>query len=318
MTTVGINREAGEEWRTSDSQIARLQDPDLKVAVIVSPGNPIDKTMDEKLLDGLEASLEDNPDLVILCDYVYANFVQEQYDNALERMPRNVVPFYAISKDFGLAGARVGATWIHPDGCLQRMLCSQPDRVAERVDARYESRHIDGRPTFYDRLVMDSAGVSFSHMAGISVPNQVLFALCALYPLVNPEEKTAYFDWLRGELRSRMNALYDGLGIPRDDACPLCASNYCTVVPLEEMARAQGPQVAGKFEDVSLWDFLLHLAHSRGTILMPAPAFGAGEKTVRICLTSLGTTEYRKVGRNIAETIGDYSLPTDCSHCQDS
>jgi aspartate/methionine/tyrosine aminotransferase len=82
------------------------------------------------------------------------------------------------------------------------------------------------------------------------------------------------------------------------------------------MALAQGPQVAREFAQVSLWDFLLHLAHSRGTIVMPAPAFGAGHKTVRICLTSLGTTQYRQVGRNIAEAIGDYSFPTACSHCE--
>lgn len=314
---IGINREAGYEWSTPESEIARLQDRDLKVVVIVSPGNPIDTTMDERLLDGLEAAVEENPNLIILCDYVYANFVQDRYDNALKRMPRNVVPFYAISKDFGLAGARVGAVWIHPDGCVESMLREQSDEVAGRVDARYETRHIEGRPTFYDRLVMDSVSVSFAHMAGISVPNQVLFALCALYPLVNPEEEAAYFAWLQKELRTRMSALYDGLGIPQDDALPLYASNYCTVVSLEEMASAQGPEVAREFRDVGLWDFLMHLAHSRGTIVMPAPAFGAGEKTIRICLTSLGTSEYREVGRNIAEAIGDYSFPTPCSHCPD-
>ncbi|MFP3904110.1 MAG: aminotransferase class I/II-fold pyridoxal phosphate-dependent enzyme [Armatimonadota bacterium] len=311
----GIRRTMEPECHTPHSELQKLDDPELKIVVIVSPGNPVDKTTDEALLDRLQQAVENNPDLVILCDYVYANFVSRQYDNALKRMPKNVVPFYAVSKDFGFAGARVGAVWVHEQSCLQNMLNEQADEVAQRVDEKYASRYIEDRPDFYSRLVMQSAGVSFSHMAGISVANQILFALCALHPLVNPDEASDYFGWLHSELQKRMAALYEGLGLPKQASCDVCESNYCALVPLEELAISQGPRVAREFEKVSLWNFLKHLAHSRGTIVMPAPVFGAEHKTVRICLTSLGTSQYREVGRNIAETIGDYTFPGPCDHC---
>jgi len=67
---------------------------------------------------------------------------------------------------------------------------------------------------------------------------------------------------------------------------------------------------------VGLWPFLKHLAHSRGTIIMPGPAFGGEAKSVRICLTSLGKSDCIRVGRNIAEAISDYSFPTPCPQCE--
>ena len=314
---VPIRRERSRNWEVVAEDLDELDDPAVKLLVIVSPGNPIDSTLDSQLLDHIEQVVKRRPELVILSDCVYANFIPRGVDNVMARMPTNVVPCYAPSKDFGLAGARIGVAWIHTDSVLDALLQAQPPDVAEAVDALYKTRWAGNRPSFYNRLVMDAAAVSFSHMSGISAPAQVLFTLCALLPVVAPDEAGSYFRWLRDELASRMAALYEGLGIEltrdRSDSC----SNYCTLVSLDEVAATQGPDCARAFSQVPLWDFLKHLAHSRGTIIMPGPAFGGEDRSARICLTSLGRTSYREVGRNIAEAISDYTFSTPCPQCDE-
>ncbi len=313
---IPIQRHREHLWEADQSALEALDDPELRLLVIVSPGNPVDTTLDEGLLTRIEQAVERNPDLVILCDYVYANFVETGYDNILRRAWPNVVPFYAPSKDLGLVGGRLGVAWIPTASPLNRRLLNLPAARAKKVDARYASRSPQRRPSFYDRLVMDGSHVSFSHMAGLPTPSQVLLALCMLFPLAAPDEAGHYFRWVRTELRGRMEALYDGLGMERESCTDVCRSNYCTLLPLDEVAANQGPRCAEAFARVPLWSFLEHLAHSRGTIIMPGPAFGGEAKSARICLTSLNKSAYRQVGRNIAEAVGDYTFPTPCQHCR--
>ncbi len=315
---VPVRRSRKRGWAVEEADLPQLDDPAVKFLVIVSPGNPVDTTLDSELLDYLEQLVSRRPELVILCDYVYANFVEGPFDNALVRMPRNVVPFYAPSKDFGLAGCRIGAAWIHPDSALDRLLQRMPPDLAREVDARYASRQPQDRPTFYDRLIMDSASVSFFHMAGLATPSQVLFTLCALFPLVAPHGAQDYFGWIRNELLERMAMLYDGLGLELGARQQMCCSNYCALISLDELAAAQDPACAEAFAKVDLWRFLQHLAHSRGTIIMPGPAFGGEPKSVRVCLTSLGKFAYHQVGRNIVEAIGDFTFSNPCPHCEQS
>jgi len=312
---VEIRRERSRNWQVVAEDLGKLADPAVKVLVIVSPGNPIDSILDSEFLDHIEGVVNRRPELVILSDNVYTNFIAPGADNAMARMPRNVIPFYAPSKDFGLAGARIGVSWIHTASVLDALLQQQAPEVAAEVDAFYKTRWAGGRPSFYNRLLMDAASVSFSHMSGLSGPAQVIFTLCALLPLMAPDEAASYFHWLREELAGRMAALYEGLGIELSgDRFDFC-SNYCTLVPLDEVAAAQGPECARAFSQVPLWDFLKHLAHSRATIIMPGPAFGGEDRSARICLTSLGKTSYREVGRNIAEAISDHTLSTPCPQC---
>lgn len=313
---IPIRRHREDMWEADEAGLDALEDPELRLLVIVSPGNPVDVTLDEELLARIEQAVEKNPDLVILCDYVYANFVEPGYDNALKRVPGNVIPFYAPSKDLGLVGARLGAAWIPTALPLGRRLQKMPRARAAKVDAPYVSRSPNRRPGFYDRLVMDSSQVSFAHMAGLPTPSQVLLALSLLFPLATPDSAGQYFKWVRTELRGRMEALYDGLGMERESCTSSCRSNYCALLPLDEIAANQGPRCAEAFASVPLWRFLEHLAHSRGTIIMPGTAFGGEERSARVCLTSLNRPAYRQVGRNIAEAIGDYTFPTQCPHCR--
>ncbi len=313
---VPLRRSPGRGWAVEEVDLVQLDDPAIKLVVAVSPGNPVDIPLHSECLGYLQQVVRRRPELVLLCDYVYANFVDRGFDNAAVRMPRNVIPFYSPSKDFGLAGCRIGATWIHRESALDERLRKMTSARAQEVDAKYAARHPEERPGFYERLVMDSAGVSFAHMAGLSTPNQVLFTLCALFPLVAPREAESYFGWVRKELRERMAALYEGLGLELAGRRDAAHSNYCAFISLDHVAATQGPSCAEAFARVGLWPFLKHLAHSRGTIIMPGPAFGGEAKSVRICLTSLGKSDCIRVGRNIAEAISDYSFPTPCPQCE--
>ncbi len=313
---VPIRRRRESDWHVAQDELAELDDPAVKLVVVVAPGNPVDITVDRNLLDYLEALVARRPDLTILCDYVYANFVPNGFDNELARMPKNVIPFYAPSKDYGLVGARIGAAWLHPECALERRLREMPEEIAREVDAKYNSRRPNGRPSFYDRVIMDSCSVSFSHMAGLATPSQVLYALCALYPLVMEDEAKEYFGWVRTQLADRMHSLYDGLGLEKRECPGVCSSNYCALVQLDEIARKHGPACEEAFSKVSLWDFLKHLAHSRGTIIMPGPIFGGEPKSARLCLTALDKPTYNEIGRNISEAVSDYGFPCDCPHCE--
>jgi aspartate 4-decarboxylase len=313
---VPLRRHRESDWAVDETDLAVLDDPQVRLVVAVSPGNPVDITLEPHLLDRLQHAAQDRPELVVLCDYVYANFMRQQFDNALLRMPRNVIPFYAPSKDFGLAGSRIGVAWIHSESPLNRLLHMMSPAASVDFDSLYTTRRPQHRPSFYERLVMDSSNVSFSHMAGLSTPNQILFTLCALYPLVHPADAQDYFDWVRTELAERMSLLYQGLGHDLGWRQRVSCSNYSTLLSLDEVARAQGPAIADAFADVELWRYLLHLAHSRGTIIMPGTSFGGEPKSVRVCLTSLSKSQSLQVGQNITDTISDYSLHKDCPHCK--
>ena len=312
-TVVPLRRNRDTDWAVDEADLELLDDPEVKLVVAVSPGNPIDITLDQRLLDRLQAAVQARPELIVLCDYVYANFMQEPFDNALVRMPRNVIPFYAPSKDFGLAGGRIGVAWIHSDSALDRLLQDMPTATVAGYDATYSTRLPQHQPSFYERLTMDSSSVSFSHMAGLSTPHQVLFTLCALFPLVHPDEARDYFSWLRSELAERMALLYQGLGMDPGWRGRVPCSNYSTLLLLDEVAQAHGPACAEAFEQVGLWAFLQHLAHSRGTIIMPGEVFGDEPRSARVCLTSLSKADAQQVGRNIAEAICDYSLDKKCT-----
>lgn len=312
---VPLRRRRERDWAVDEADLDRLNDPDIRLVVAVSPGNPVDITLDQHLLDRLEQAVNQRPELVVLCDYVYANFMEEPFDNAMARMPRNVVPFYAPSKDFGLAGCRIGVAWIHSASVLNALLENMPAEQADAHDALYVTRQPQQRPSFYARLVMDSSSVSFSHMAGMPTHNQVLFTLCAMFPLVHAGDARDYFQWIQGELAERMSLLHEGLGLDLGWRRRIRCSNYCNLVPLEEVAAAQGPSCAEAFSEVGLWEFLEHLAHSRGTIIMPGPVFGGEPKSVRICLTSLSKSQSHQVGRNISEAIADYALHKACPYC---
>jgi len=315
-SVVPIRRDPERNWATPPEELAKLRDPAVRLVVTVSPGNPVPIVTDSASLDALESAVAQRPELLILGDYVYMHFLQEPVETEIGRLPRNTIGFYSFSKDFGLAGARDGAVLMHPECAAERALRGLPEADFSGADAFYAARTLQPRELpLYDRTVADSRGVSFVHMSGLSTPLQALTCLCAGYDLVGPESD-GYFGWIRGELRARLAALYDGMGLAAPGWADGPSSLYSTVIDLSALAEATGgAELAQALRDRDFWSFMLHLAHRWRVVLTPGERFGAGEWSVRACFPSISADQARELGRRLAAAVEDFARGTPCPLC---
>jgi aspartate 4-decarboxylase len=305
---VPIRRDPDTGWAAIPEELEKLQDPAIRLAVIVSPGNPVPVTTDPASLDALERAVESNPELLIIADYVYAHFLDEPVETEIGRLPHNTIGVYSVSKDFGLAGMRLGTLLLHPDGAGQRALAGLGGEDRCGADDRYCRRAMAaGDMELAERIIADSRGVSFTHMSGLSTPLQALVCLCAAYDLID-NESDRYFEWVRGVLADRVDGLYDGLGLPRPAWADGPSSRYATIVDLLEVARARGgSELAAALESRDLWDFMTWLAREWKVILTPGEAFGAGEWAVRACFPSVDADQARELGARVADAVEAYA-----------
>lgn len=305
---VPIRRAPEAGWAAIPGELAKLGDPAIRLAIIVSPGNPVPVTTDPGSLDALERAVAQNPDLLIIADYVYAHFLEQPVETEIARLPRNTIGVYSVSKDFGLAGARIGMLLMHPDGAGQRMLTGLAGDDRCCADERYRRRAMDpAEMALAERLIADSRGVSFTHMSGLSTPLQALGALCAAYDMIDPQSER-YFNWVRGVLSDRVDALYEGLGLPRPAWADHPSSRYATIVDLREVARARGgAELVAALESRELWEFMVTLARGWKVILTPGESFGAGEWSVRACFPSVNAEQARELGRRVADAVEAYA-----------
>jgi len=154
-----------------------------------------------------------------------------------------------------------------------------------------------------ERIIADSRGVSFTHMSGLSTPLQALICLCAAYDLIEPEARR-YFAWVRGELAARLEALYEGLGLPLPSWATGPSSRYSTIIDLTEVARARGgEELADALISQSPWSLMTWLAREWKVILTPGEGFGAGEWSVRACFPSVSAEQARELGERVAQAV---------------
>jgi aspartate 4-decarboxylase len=280
----------------------------VRLAITVSPGNPVPVVTDPASLAALEDAVAARPELLVLVDYVYAHFLDAPVETEIGRLPRNTIGVYSLSKDFGLAGMRLGVVLIHPAGAAERALGGLTGECRTEADARYRRRALDpARMALDDRIVADSRGVSFMHMSGLSTPLQALMCLCALYDLIDPEAPR-YFDWVRGELRARVEALYAGLGLPLPGWVSGPSSRYSTLIDLREVARTRGGvELERKLVGRSLWPLLEALAREWKVILTPGEGFGAGRWSVRACFPAIGVEQARELGQRIGRAVEEFA-----------
>jgi len=313
---IPVRRDPERNWATPPEELQKLRDPTIRLVITVSPGNPVPIVTDPASLDALESVVAERSELLILSDYVYMHFLDEPVETEIGRLPKNTIGVYSFSKDFGLAGARDGVVLIHSECAAERALRELPEVDLPEADARYDARALQPRELpLYDRMVADSGGVSFVHMSGLSTPLQALACLCAGYDLVDPESKR-YFGWIRGELRARLAALYDGLGMPVAAWADGPSSRYSTVIDLCAVAEARdGAEMAEALRERDLWSFMLHLAHRWRVVLTPGERFGAGEWSVRACFPSVSADQARELGRRVAAAVEEYARGAPCPLC---
>lgn len=282
---VEIKAAAHQPYRFDEGALEVLRDPRIKVFFLINPGNPDSRAVRPERLDELRQIIEtDRPDLLVVNDTAYATFV-EDFHGVTAVIPRNVILLHSFSKGYAATGNRLGFVAVHHDSVADQILAAKPAEAKERMRARYQaaSDDVEAMP-FIQRLLADSRLVALHNIAGLATPDQVqmtLFELAFLMP-----EGAHYVEGVRAKLRSRLDALHTGLGVPSPGGKD---SHYYGMVDVMKVARARhGETLVERIRDtVAPEEMALRLAADSGVVVQTGPSFQGDPWDVRLSLASI-------------------------------
>ncbi|WP_420033802.1 bifunctional aspartate transaminase/aspartate 4-decarboxylase [Streptomyces sp. cg28] len=299
--------EAGvREWRYPEEEVAKLEDPEIKMVCLVNPSNPPSLALSQRVANQIKDIVATkNPNLLIVTDDVYGTFV-EGFRSIAADLPRNTLLVYSYSKHYGCTGWRLGVIGLHDDNVIDELIAGLPAAEKERLNKRYGTLTLEPEKIrFIDRLVADSRQVALNHTAGLSLPQQVMLGLFSLFDML--EEGQAYKEKIRGIVQQRLELLLEGarMKVAED---PHRAGYY---IELDLMAQAElehGEEFAAylkkEFEPV---DPLFRLAQRTGVVLLNGGGFEGPEWSVRVSLANLDDLDYLKIGHHLRAIFDGYA-----------
>ena len=305
MPVVDIRLEEGSDWQFSDAELAKLEDPSIKVFCLVNPSNPPSVKLSPEDLDRVAAIINGKrPDLFVVTDDVYGTFADD-FVSLFAKCPRNTLCVYSFSKYFGATGWRLGVIALHDDNVFDDALAALPEEGKQGLDRRYTSLTTTPRDIkFIDRLVADSRAVALNHTAGASTPQQIQMTLFALAGLLDRDDR--YKNAAKGLIRKRFNTLELNMGVkpvrePND-------VNYYTLINLKRLSeRLYGEAFSTWFVDNRKgYDFLFRLAEETGVVLLPGKGFEVVDASARVSLANLTEAEYARIGTFARQVISEY------------
>src|SRR6185436_16909218 len=102
LTVVSVM--ADREFHFSNVELAKLEDPAVKMFFIVNPGNPAAYALGRDAMESLARIVKTKrPDLLLLTDDVYGPFVPH-FRSLMAELPHNTIGIYSYSKFFGCTG----------------------------------------------------------------------------------------------------------------------------------------------------------------------------------------------------------------------
>ncbi|MFF9144140.1 bifunctional aspartate transaminase/aspartate 4-decarboxylase [Streptomyces sp. NPDC014861] len=294
------------EWRYPTEEVAKLEDPSIKLLCLVNPSNPPSLALSQRVANQLkEIVAEKNPNLVIVTDDVYGTFVPGFRSIAAD-LPHNTLLVYSYSKHYGATGWRLGVIGLNDDNVIDRMIADLPAAEKERLDKRYGTLSLEPEKIrFIDRLVADSRQVALNHTAGLSLPQQVMMTLFSLFDML--PEGQAYKERLRAIVNQRLDLLLEGaqMKIADDDKR---AGYYIELDLLAEAERVHGEDFADFLEkEYEPVDPLFRLAEHTGVVLLNGGGFDGPEWSVRVSLANLDDLDYLKIGHHLRAIFDDYA-----------
>lgn len=324
-----IDTDQDKPWQIKQTEIDKLKDPQVKALYLINPTNPTSVALSQDTLDKLQAVVEnDNKNLIILVDAVYATFVNG-FQSIIKKMPRNCITVYSFSKYFGVTGWRLGAIMLNRKNVIDDMIQDVINQNARKKEALEQRYLIDSEEPsklyFIDRLCLDSREVALAHTGGIACPGQAAMSLFALYNLKYQEK---YKPSLRTLLNDRITRLYKQLqlNLPVD---PGGGSEnqtyYYALVDILEMAEKKHSDpdfpiyLLKRFYPV---DFVFQLAYQKSSVCLPGYGFFEKEKidessitpedrnnwSIRVSLANLETDDYPTLGKNISDILEQYYI----------
>ncbi|MFD6419505.1 bifunctional aspartate transaminase/aspartate 4-decarboxylase [Streptomyces sp. NPDC060194] len=293
------------EWRYPTEEVAKLEDPSIKMVCLVNPSNPPSLALSQRVTDQIKDIVAGpNPNLIIVTDDVYGTFV-EGFRSIAADLPRNTLLVYSYSKHYGATGWRLGIIGLHDDNVIDELLAAQPQEQKDRLNKRYGTLTLEPEKIrFIDRLVADSRQVALNHTAGLSLPQQVMMALFSLFDML--EEGQEYKRRIRGIVQKRLELLLEGAQMKIADD-PKRAAYYIELDLIAEAERVHGRAFAdflkANYEPV---DPLFRLAEQTSVVLLNGGGFDGPEWSVRASLANLDDLDYLKIGHHLRSIFDDY------------
>jgi aspartate 4-decarboxylase len=252
----------------------------------------------------------DNPELIIITDDVYATFV-ENFRSIMAEIPSNTICVYSFSKHMGCTGWRLGVVAIYENNRIDEMIRNLPESEGADLIKRYESISLyPENMKFIDRLVADSRSVALNHTAGLSLPQQTQMALFSLFFMI--EDNINYIEGTKKALNKRIHVLYKALDLPID--YDRTATNYYAIIDLLEIAENRYNSSFAKWmeQNYNSVSFVFALADKESVVILPGSGFDAPGWTVRVSLANLRYEAYEEIGKKMLETLDaaykDYEL----------
>lgn len=305
LDVVNVRMSEDDDWQIPPEEIAKLEDPSVRVLCVVNPSNPPSTKLAKSSLDRLAQLVETKRrDLIIITDDVYGTFADD-FVSLFAACPRNTLCVYSFSKYFGATGWRLGVIGLHHDNVIDDAIQALPDAIKKAQQTRYRSLTNDaGSLRFIDRLVADSRAVALNHTAGISTPQQLQMAFFALNGLLDRQQ--TYKNAAKRIIRDRYERLCKNIG-----NAPVRGPNevdYYTLIDLERLGRElYGDAFAEWFakSDRGL-DFLFRLAKETGVVLLPGKGFEVLDPSARVSLANLTEHDYESIGAFTRKVLGEY------------
>ncbi|MFE8937049.1 bifunctional aspartate transaminase/aspartate 4-decarboxylase [Streptomyces sp. NPDC007872] len=294
------------QWRYPAEEVAKLEDPSVKLVCLVNPSNPPSLALSRRVTDQIkEIVASKNPNLLIVTDDVYGTFVPGFRSIAAD-LPRNTLLVYSYSKHYGATGWRLGVIGLNDDNVIDAMLAGLPEEEKERLNKRYGTLTLEpGKMRFIDRMVADSRQVALNHTAGLSLPQQVMMVLFSLFDML--EEGRAYKERIRGIVNQRLELLLEGAWMKISED-PQRAAYYIELDLLAEAERVHGKPFADFLEkNYEPVDPLFRLAQQTGVVLLNGGGFDGPEWSVRVSLANLDDLDYLKIGHHLRAIFDAYA-----------
>lgn len=294
------------EWRYPEEEVAKLEDPEIKLVCLVNPSNPPSLALSSRVANQIrEIVASKNPNLLIVTDDVYGTFV-EGFRSLAADLPRNTLLVYSYSKHYGCTGWRLGVIGLQDDNIIDEQIAALPQQEKDRLAKRYGSLSLEPEKIrFIDRLVADSRQVALNHTAGLSLPQQVMMTIFSLFSML--DEGQAYKHRIRAIVRQRLELLLEGAQMKISED-PYRAGYYIELDLLAEAERVHGKPFADFLEaNYEPVDALFRLAQQTGVVLLNGGGFDGPQWSVRVSLANLDDLDYLKIGHHLRVIFNDYT-----------
>lgn len=301
-----MTKDGYHTWQYQEKDLDVLKDPSVKAAFITNPSHPPSYGLTKALMNRIvEIVRNDNPNLMIITDDVYATFIPH-FRSMMAELPKNTLCVYSFSKYFGATGWRLAVIALHQDNIYDRMIHELPRDKQELLKKRYSSLSLHPEDIhFIDRMVADSRQVALNHTAGLSLPQQTQMSLFASFALLDAEN--TYKKRMQDMIHERLHTLWESTGFTLLDD-PLRAGYYSEIDMLVWAKKFYGDDFVEYLKkNYEPLDVVFRLAQETSLVLLNGGGFDAPEWSIRASLANLKREDYVRIGEGIASILHSYA-----------